>query len=715
MHPLAGTAASLVWLLPLLPLLGFVVNGWLSLRGAWRRGPVDPSRTSLAGHTGEHPIADYATAEHPAMRSPHYRVVSLVGPGVIGVAFALALAVFAAVIGAPADAGPFVQTYGSWLPAGDLQVTWALQVDPLSVTMALIITGVGFLIHVFSVGYMADDPGFARYFAYLNLFVFFMLTLVLGASYAVIFVGWEGVGLASYLLIGFWFSQTANANAGKKAFIVNRIGDFGFLIAIFLLWSNLGSLDFAGIQANLGALTPGGALVTTICLFLFLGCAGKSAQMPLYIWLPDAMAGPTPVSALIHAATMVTAGVYLVARSAPLFALAPAASLTVVMVGAITAVFAAVIALKQWDIKKVLAYSTVSQLGIMFVAVGSGAYVAGVFHLTTHAFFKALLFLGAGAVIHALHEAHRAGGVHADAQDLRLMGGLATRLPVTATTMWIGGLALAALPLLSGFFSKDEILAAVVARTDGSALAEAAWFGLSGRAILWTVYAAMLAVTVMTAIYTTRLLRYAFHGPSRVPEAAQPHVHEPGWVMKGPLVALAVLALAGGWLNLPALLPLGPVQLMEHWLAPVLQEPTALLAAGQATPSHDLEVRLMLAASLAAIGGLAFAWWRLSPAHVPSPDAPDDSSGFVRLVANKFYVDEAIQRVIVTPIVRVARALLWRGIDEGLIDGVFVNGTAAVARSVSWVGSRLQSGIAGNYAWVMAVAVVVLLGLAIFG
>src|SRR6476620_3775061 len=314
---------------------------------------------------------------------------------------------------------PFVQRYFSWMPVGDLKIDAAFQLDQLSMVMTLVVTGVGMLIHIFSVGYMQDDPGYPRYFSYLNLFVFFMLLLVLGGNYPLLFIGWEGVGLCSYLLIGFWFSEKANADAGKKAFIVNRIGDFGFLVAMFLLFANLGTLDFVGVNAAAAGIPMGGTVVTAICLFLFLGCAGKSAQIPLYVWLPDAMAGPTPVSALIHAATMVTAGVYLIARSNVPFSMAPVAQIVVVLSVALTAVCAASIGLKQWDIKKVLAYSTVSQLGYMFVGVGSGAYVAGVFHLVTHAFFKALLFLGAGSVIYAMHAAYHHTGSHEDAQDMR--------------------------------------------------------------------------------------------------------------------------------------------------------------------------------------------------------------------------------------------------------------------------------------------------------
>jgi NADH-quinone oxidoreductase subunit L len=696
MHPLDGSAAGLVWLLPVLPFLGFVANGWLSLRGAVRdRVTTHPARVDGEIH-----------------RHPQFMLISAIGVGSVVASFGVALAVFVALAGAPDGVAPYVQTYGSWLPSGDLRVDWALQVDQLSMTMALIVTGIGALIHVFSVGYMAEDPGYPRYFAYLNLFVFFMLTLVLGASYAVIFVGWEGVGLASYLLIGFWFSETRNADAGKKAFIVNRVGDFGFLIAMFLLWANLGTLDFREVASRAAELPAGGGLVTAICLFLFLGAAGKSAQMPLYIWLPDAMAGPTPVSALIHAATMVTGGVYLVARSADLFAMAPAASLTVVVVGAVTAVFAAAIGLKQWDIKKVLAYSTVSQLGMMFVAVGAGAYVAGVFHLVTHAFFKALLFLGAGAVIHALHHAYHA--VHdttSDAQDLRLMGGLRTKMPWTFALMWVASLAIAGVPPLAGFFSKDEIFASVFRAAQGSALAQASWLGIPGSAVLWTAYAVLLATALMTAVYMTRMMLYAFHGASRVPGEAQAHVHESPWVMRGPLVVLGLLTVVGGWLNLPDVLPWGPVQVLHHWLDAVTGRGATAVLAGAPALTHGTEQVLVGVAVAIAAAGLAVAWVVCKPSEVPTPEAPVPTRGFEYVLSNKFFVDEAIQRVIVGPVVKMSRLVLWRGLDMGVLDGLFVRGPGALTRGISWAGSRLQSGLVGTYVWVIAVGVLAVLGL----
>src|SRR5438094_5212637 len=427
-------------------------------------------------------------------------VTSFVGPAVLILSFLLSAVIFWQYKSVAAESHePFIQTYFMWIPTGDLQISTSLVLDQLSLVMLLVVTGVGALIHIFSVGYMREDPGYPRYFAYLNLFVFFMLLLVLGANYPVMFIGWEGVGLCSYLLIGFWFTEKANADAGKKAFIVNRIGDFGFLVAMFILFQQFGSLDFTDVfTRSATTLVAGGGVVTAVTLFLFLGCTGKSAQIPLYTWLPDAMAGPTPVSALIHAATMVTAGVYLVARCNVLFAMSPVASAAVAGVGALTALFSATIALKQWDIKRVLAYSTVSQLGYMFLGVGTGATAAGIFHLATHAFFKALLFLGSGSVIYAMHHAYHATHSHDDAQDMRNMGGLRHHLPWTWTVMWIATLAIAGVPPLSGFFSKDEILGAAFAR--GAAVP--AWY------LFWGMG---LAAALLTAFYMTRLMLYTLH------------------------------------------------------------------------------------------------------------------------------------------------------------------------------------------------------------
>ena len=713
-HPLTGTVAELIWLVPLLPLIGFLVNGALSLTSAYLPGPLDPSQDPTAGHSGH-------TGEFPALQATHHGhrhrwepVTTILGPAVLILSFVLSAAIAWTMITHGSDA-PFIQRYATWMPAGTLQVEWAFQLDQLSMVMVLIITGIGSLIHVFSVGYMREDPGYPRYFAYLNLFVVFMLALVLGANYPVIFVGWEGVGLCSYLLIGFWFSDTHNADAGKKAFIVNRVGDFGFLIAMFLLWANLGALDFAGVAAKAATLPVGTGAVTAICLFLFLGCAGKSAQMPLYIWLPDAMAGPTPVSALIHAATMVTAGVYLIARSSFLFALSPVASLTVVIVGGITAFFAATIGLKQWDIKKVLAYSTVSQLGYMFVGVGAGAYTAGVFHLVTHAFFKALLFLGSGSVIHAMHEAYHEGHAHhEDAQDMRNMGNLRASMPFTWVFMWIATLAIAGIPVFSGFFSKDEILGSVFARAQDSPLADATWLGIPGRLILYTFYGLGLVTAFMTAIYMTRMMLYTFHGESRTAAEARPFLHEAPWLLTGPLAVLAVLSAAGGWLNLPAWLPWGPVGGLEHWLEPVVGRATTALA-GTGQLAEGTEHLLVGAAVAVAVLGILTAVIALKPAKLRSAATSPEAHGVARVLERKYFVDEIIQAILVNPVVRVSRTLLWRGIDVGLIDGLMVNGSATVARGIAWVGARAQSGLVGNYAWAIALGVLGLVAVMTFG
>ena len=641
MTPLAGTAADWVGLAILLPFAGFLVNGALAF-----------------------------------LRPKAKRAVSIVGVGSVAAAFAVAVAVFLAVRAAHPDA-PYVKTLWSWIPVGDLSVGAALQVDQLSVVMLLVVTGVSSLIHLFSVGYMHEDPGYARYFAYLNLFVAFMLVLVLGASFPVMFIGWEGVGLCSYLLIGFWFEEKEKADAGLKAFLVNRIGDVGFLVAMFLIFSHLGTLDFREVFARAPqGLAAGGGAVTAIALFLFMGCVGKSAQIPLYVWLPDAMAGPTPVSALIHAATMVTAGVYLVARTNLLFAMSPVASAVVAGVGALTALFAATIGLKQWDIKKVLAYSTVSQLGYMFVGVGVGAYAAGIFHLVTHAFFKALLFLGAGSVIHVMHQAYHHSHRHADAQDMRNMGGLAAFMPWTARVMWVATLAIAGIPPLAGFFSKDEILGAAFTRGTSQPFYLIVW--------LFGIVAAFL-----TAFYMARLMLYTFHGPNRTGDLERPHLREAPWVMTGPLVALAALTVLGGALNLPR------VSTLHRWLEPLTEQGAALLP--NVTPSTGVEIGLMLAAALIGVGGLWLASRILKPEALVPPERAPRETGFARLLLEKYRVDEAYDRFIVQPLVWLARVVLWKGLDAGVIDTAGVNGSAALARGLGWIGSRLQSGQVGTY------------------
>ena len=655
------SAPGALWVVPALPLLGFVVNGALAL---WR------------------PTAKTA--------------VSLVGVGVLVLAGAAAVVAVAGFAGLH-PAAPLVFRYWEWMPVGDLRIDFALQLDQLSAVMVLVVTGVGALIHVFSVGYMHEDAGYARYFAYLNLFVFFMLVLVLGASFPVMFVGWEGVGLCSYLLIGYWFNEQINADAGKKAFIVNRIGDVGFLIAMLLIFRATGSLDFGPVFARAGAVfTPAGATVTAVTLFLFLGCTGKSAQIPLFTWLPDAMQGPTPVSALIHAATMVTAGVYLVARCNVLFALSPLGSATVAGVGALTALFAATIALKQWDIKRVLAYSTISQLGYMFLGVGTGAYAAGIFHLVTHAFFKALLFLGSGSVIHAMHDAYHLTHAHDDAQDMRNMGGLRRHLPWTATLMWIATLAIAGIPPLSGFFSKDEILGAA--------------FALGTAEPVWLVYWAMgVAAALLTAFYMTRLMLYTFHGPNRTGERERAHLHEAPWVMTGPLVVLGALSLAGGALNLPELV--GGKPWLEHWLQPV----TAL--ADRMRPVVELspvvEWTLVGGAVLVAALGMLGAVRLLRPEALVAVRLAPPETGLGRVLWKKWYVDEIYDAVIVRPVQWLAREVLWKTIDVRLVDGLLVNGSATTSRALGWLGSRLQTGEVGFYVALFVVGVLVVVGAAL--
>jgi NADH-quinone oxidoreductase subunit L len=639
-----GGAIGLVWLTIALPLAGFIVNGLIAFRRPQAKG-----------------------------------LVSLVGPGVLLGAFAVATAAFAELSAAPPETPDIVHLW-HWLNVGTLHIDFALQVDQLSAVMMLVITGVGSLIHLFSVGYMREDPGYARYFAYLNLFIVFMLILVLGSSFPVMFIGWEGVGLCSYLLIGFWFSSKENADAGKKAFLVNRVGDFGFLVAMFLIWHTVGSLDFVPVLREAPAVLTA-AMATWICLFMLLGCTGKSAQIPLYIWLPDAMAGPTPVSALIHAATMVTAGVYLVARTSTLFALSPEASTITAAVGTATALFAATIGLRQYDIKKVLAYSTVSQLGYMFLAVGAGAYSAGIFHLVTHAFFKALLFLGAGSVIHAMHHAYHATHSHDDAQDMRNMGGLRRYLPATYWLMLIATLAIAGIPPLSGFFSKDAILSAA--------------FGRGAENPVWYLFYGMgLASALLTAFYMARLMAMTFLGENRTGEAERGKLHEAPAIMTGPLVVLGVLSIIGGVIDLPELV--GGHGWLDRWLEPVVGN--ALRIRPLEHPHGQTELLLVGAAVAAGVLGLAAGFRAtLAGAILPARQAPAEH-GFARVLYRKYYVDEIYNALIVRPVVWLADRVLWRTVDQAIVDGTVVTGTVRASQAVGWIGSRLQNGQLGFYA-----------------
>jgi NADH-quinone oxidoreductase subunit L len=633
------------------------------------------------------------------------------------------------------------QTVYTWLPSGDLQIPFELRLDPLSSLMIVVVTGVGSLIHVYSLGYMHEetDSEYARYFSYLNLFAAFMLVLVLGANFPVMFVGWEGVGLCSYLLIGFWFRKPSAADAGKKAFVVNRVGDFGFLLGMLLLFATFGTLDFvelASAVAPRAAETAGWGVITVATLLLFVGATGKSAQIPLYVWLPDAMEGPTPVSALIHAATMVTAGVYMIGRTAVLFSHAPDTLAIVAGIGVATALMAGTIGLVQNDIKRVLAYSTVSQLGYMFLAMGVGAYAAGIFHLYTHAFFKALLFLGSGAVIHAL----------AGEQDIRNMGGLKKYLPITYWTFLIGALAIAGFPLLSGFFSKDEILFRTFVGTDVN--------GHRGYPLLWLVAA---VTSLLTAIYMFRLVYLTFHGERRAdapqapahPEEEEPaphgahgphagHGHPPHEAppsMAVPLVVLAIGSIVAGYVGVPH--ALGGHNRIEQFLRPSFEasaaahittgaavqagsaiQTVALQAAGAAPEAAHDEVRterlLMAISTGIALAGIGLAWffWRIRP------DVPDSMArsfgGVYRLLLNKYYVDELYDAAIVQPIKLTSSGVLWKGMDAGLIDGA-VNGVGAVVSAGSRTLRRLQTGSVRTYAASLFFGAVMILGWYLWG
>jgi len=614
--------------------------------------------------------------------------VNAVGVGSVSLAFLSVAELVREFSALPAEQIPWVKSYVPWITAGTFHVDFSLRVDQLSIVMLLTVSFVGLLIHIYSTGYMAHEGGYYRFFSYLNLFMFFMLTLVMAANVVVMFVGWEGVGLCSYLLIGFWFLKKSAADAGKKAFIVTRLGDFGFTVGILLLFWTFGSVDFGVIFAKAAAMpadtmTQAGIL-TSICLLLFTGAIGKSAQLPLYVWLPDAMEGPTPVSALIHAATMVTAGVYMVARMNPLFSRAPIAMLTVAIVGAATALYSATIGLAQRDIKKVLAYSTVSQLGYMFLACGVGAYAAGIFHLMTHAFFKGLLFLAAGSVIHAM------GGE----QDMLKMGGLRKKIPVTFWTMLIATLAITGFPPFAGFFSKDEILFS-------------AYAGPYANKILWGVG---LIAAVLTSFYMFRLVFLTFFGTPRFDEK-NTHVHESPKNMLVPLVILAILSTVGGWFAAPKFW--GGQDFFHGYLQPVFAGVEKLAPAPELAEEalHALELQLSGAAVLVALIGFFVAWWM----YIRKPEAADNLArslhGLYALVLNKYYVDEIYAAVIVRPFLWLSTNVLWHVVDEGLIDGT-VNGAGHLARRTGGELREIQSGNARSYAsWVVigAVGVTVML------
>jgi NADH-quinone oxidoreductase subunit L len=617
-----------LWIIPLLPLVGAAVNGIFG--GRWAKSAVS------AVAVGSTTLAFLAALEA-------VREFLALAPGQI-----------------------WMRSYFTWITAGNFRADFALQVDQLTVVMLLVVTGVGWLIHIYSTGYMHEDPGYGRFFSYLNLFMFFMLVLILGANYLLLFVGWEGVGLCSYLLIGFFFLKQSATNAGNKAFWVNRVGDFGFILGLLLMFRTFGSLDFATVLPHAASMAadPAGqaGTLTVIALLLFVGAAGKSAQLPLYVWLPDAMEGPTPVSALIHAATMVTAGVYMVVRSHAIFLNAPVAMQVVAVIGCATALFAATIGLVQTDIKKVLAYSTVSQLGYMFLACGVGAFGAGIFHLMTHAFFKGLLFLAAGSVIHAM------GGE----QDMRKMGGLRKKIPITFWTMFMATLAIAGAPGFSGYFSKDEIL------NQAQVMAPVLW----GLGVL---------TAGLTSFYMFRLLFLTFFGEQRYDEH-HVHVHESPRNMTIPLIVLAVLSVCGGWMAAPQLW--GGVNHFEQFLAPIFAtSATPAAAAAESSGGGGELLRALLGAPvIAGLLGFLLAWWF----YIKSPETPKNLAASLsapyKLLSGKYFIDELYQAAIVRPLVWISDKVLWHVVDERAIDGA-VNGVAFVSRES---GDRLRRASTGN-------------------
>ncbi|MDD3579965.1 MAG: NADH-quinone oxidoreductase subunit L [Desulfobacca sp.] len=626
-----------VWLVPLVPILGFLFNGLLG------------------------------------KRVPKW-LVSLVGCSVIGIPFLIVILIFREYLQLPADAKPVEVVVYNWISSGNFNALAAFLVDPLSLIMMLVVSGVSFIIHIYSVGYMHDDEGYPRYFSYLNLFVFAMLVLVSANNFLLMFVGWEGVGLCSYLLIGFWYEKQSASDAGKKAFVVNRIGDFGFLLGIFLIFWTFNTINFREVFSIAGTNFEVGSLViTAITLLLFVGATGKSAQLPLYVWLPDAMEGPTPVSALIHAATMVTAGVYMVARCSALYVLAPVSLTVVAIVGAATAILSASIGLAQNDIKRVLAYSTVSQLGYMFLACGVGAFVAGIFHLMTHAFFKALLFLGSGSVIHAM----------SGEQDMRHMGDLKKHLPITYWTFIMATLAIAGIFPFAGFFSKDEILYKSL---------------VDGHILYWLIAA---AAAFMTAFYMFRLIFMTFHGESRVDHEVLHHVHESPPVMTLPLIALAVLSTIGGFVGIPII---EGANVFHDFLAPAI----AHVHRPEIHYPISFEVSMMVVSVIIALLGINTAY-RM---YIKRPELPQIVTEKIPLlydlIYHKYYVDELYAATVVNPI-KVGSDFLWKGVDEQVVDGA-VNGSAGVIEWLSYHIRKLETGYVQNYALAILIGVFIIAG-----
>jgi NADH-quinone oxidoreductase subunit L len=635
-----------LWIIPALPLLGSAINGLFGSK--WPN-----------------------------------KIINAVAVGSTGFSFLAALEAVREFTHLAPENIPWVKQYFTWIIVGDFRAGFDLQIDHLTVVMLLVVTGVGWLIHIYSTGYMAHEGGYYRFFSYLNLFMFFMLILVLAANYVLLFVGWEGVGLSSYLLIGFYFLRKSAADAGKKAFIVNRIGDFGFMLGMFLLFRTFSTLDFVPLFAKAAPL-PADAMgqlgtLTVACLLLFMGACGKSAQLPLYVWLPDAMEGPTPVSALIHAATMVTAGVYVVARSHILFTHAPTAMFVVAIVGCATAFFAATIGLAQTDIKRVLAYSTVSQLGYMFLACGVGAFSAGIFHLMTHAFFKALLFLAAGSVIHAI------GGD----QDMMRMGGLSKKIRATYLTMLTATLAIAGFPPLAGFFSKDSILLSAYQSH------------YAGR----TLYAFGLLTALLTSFYMFRLIFLTFHGKPRYDEH-KVHVHESPNSMLVPLMILAVLSIIGGWVAAPAFW--GGPDYLAKFLEPTFAQSSIANAEAAEAAAHALEIPLAIVAVVTALLGFAVAFWL----YLRQPGKPGQLAKSMRgaydTLLHKYYLDEIYAALIVKPLLWVSINVLWQTVDVRTIDAA-VNGIAEGAIDIGDGVRHTQSGNTRSYAvWVVIGALVII-------
>ncbi len=621
---------NLVWLVPLIPFLGFIINGL--------------GRNTLSKG-----------------------VIGFIGSGVIFLSFLISVGIFLELSNDVTKSHEIFLF--DWINAGGLKIPLSFLVDPLSAIMLLIITGIGFLIHIYSTGYMHDDAGFGKFFSYLNLFIFFMLLLVLGSNYIVMFIGWEGVGLCSYLLIGFWFTNSSYATAAKKAFVMNRIGDLGFLIAVFLIFTTFGSVEFAKIFPLAANMLPGDHTIALITLLLFIGACGKSAQIPLFTWLPDAMAGPTPVSALIHAATMVTAGIYMIARSNVLFDLAPVIQHLIAIIGLATAVLGAIIALTQTDIKKVLAYSTVSQLGYMFLGLGVGAYTGSFFHVITHAFFKALLFLCAGSVIHAMHHE----------QDMRHMGGLRKKLPVTFITMLIGTIAISGLPPFSGFFSKDEILAHTY----------------EYNKVMWAIG---VFTAFLTAFYMFRMIFLTFFGTYRGTHHAEEKIHESPASMTIPLIILAILSAIGGVIGIPE--SLGGSHWLSGWLAPVIQHH------GEA-PDHATEYALMLVSVVGVLIAIGVAYNRyISKKHVPVADEAHRPA-LAKLSYHKLYVDEIYDTLIRKPLDALS-VFFYKVFDKKIVDGI-VNGLGWSTNEASKGVRLLQSGNVGFYIFMMVAGIISLL------